>query len=169
LDLSSVFRGNFFFPVLKGEISGRMRLLAPPCRRMTLFQTSKMRWAASKAGCPQPGMTMAKDKIFLITPGFSDPAQPGETFVCPSCNQVEGLLASFPALAANIEVERVAFQRPRQPVVALLGEANQSLPLLLLADDAPADASTHEGLRFVNDTKRILALLAERHGFPKVH
>ena len=35
--------------------------------------------------------------------------------------------------------------------------------------EAPADAKTHGGARFVNDTKRILELLAERHGFPRLH
>lgn len=33
----------------------------------------------------------------------------------------------------------------------------------------PDDAQTLGEKRFVTDTNRILALLAERHGFPKVH
>lgn len=114
---------------------------------------------------------MSRDRLFLIAPGFEDPAAPGRTFFCPDCNQVEGVLASHPVLAERIEVVRVPFPRPRAPVVALLGEANQSLPVLILGDSAPApaDARTHDGLSFVTDTRRILELIAERHGVPFPH
>jgi hypothetical protein len=112
---------------------------------------------------------MAKDKLFLIAPGFTDPKRDDGPFVCPFCNQVEGLLASFPDLAKQIEVERVGFVRPRDKVVAALGEENQGLPVLILGDNPPADASSANGRHFIADTKRILQLLAERHGFPRLH
>ena len=114
---------------------------------------------------------MSRDKLFLIQPGFDDPKQPGQRFVCPYCNQIEGLLATFPELASRVDVARVPFLRPREAVIAALGEENQGLPVLVLGDEAeaPADAKTHGGARFVNDTKRILELLAERHGFPRLH
>ncbi|MBP2548949.1 hypothetical protein J2858_001865 [Neorhizobium galegae] len=112
---------------------------------------------------------MAKDRLFLIAPGFEDPKYPGTVFVCPYCNQVEGLLASFPALAQKIEVNRVGFLRPRADVIAVVGEENQSLPLLVLGDNPPEDAREAGGVHFVQDTKRILDLLAERHGFPRLH
>lgn len=112
---------------------------------------------------------MAKDKLFLLKPGFADPDRPGAVFVCPYSNQVEGLLAAFPERAAGIDITRVDFPRPRSEVVALLGEGNQSLPALVFGDDPPADALEHGGVRFISDTARILALLAERHGFPQVH
>jgi hypothetical protein len=113
---------------------------------------------------------MAKDKIFLIAPGFEDPKHPGKLFVCPYCNQVEGLLAAFPALAAKVEIERVPFLRPRQTVIAAIGEENQGLPVLVYGDNAPADASrAGNGQAFTSDTKAILAALAERHGFPYLH
>lgn len=113
--------------------------------------------------------TMAKDTLFLIAPGFEDPKHPGVRFVCPYCNQVEGLLASFPDLASRLDVHRVGFQRPRAAVIAAVGEENQGLPLLVLAGAAPDDAARHGETRFVADTKRILELLAERHGFPRLH
>jgi hypothetical protein len=112
---------------------------------------------------------MSRDKLFLISPGFSDPTKPGNNFVCPSCNAIEGLLASSPQLAAAIDVERVSFPRPRQPVIDAVGEENQSLPVLILSGDAPADAGDWRGTRFVGKTERILELLAERHGFPRIH
>ncbi|MGV1793046.1 DUF3088 domain-containing protein [Rhizobium sp. A37_96] len=112
---------------------------------------------------------MARDKLFLISPGFADPKHPGVSFVCPYCNAIEGLLASFPDLASAIDVERVAFLRPRQKVIDVAGEANQSLPLLIFAENPPDDAGDWNGTRFVNSTDRILELLAERHGFPRLH
>jgi hypothetical protein len=112
---------------------------------------------------------MARDKLFLISPGFADPKHPGVSFVCPYCNAIEGLLAAFPNLASEIDVDRVAFPRPRQKVIDAVGEENQSLPLLVLAENPPADAGNRNGTRFVNSTDRILELLTERHGFPRLH
>ena len=112
---------------------------------------------------------MSRDKLFLISPGFADPQHPGTVFVCPHCNGIEGLLASFPDLAAAIDVERVPFARPRQPVIDAVGEENQSLPVLVLGGDPPPDARERDGTHFVSATGRILELLAERHGFPRLH
>ena len=84
--------------------------------------------------------------------------------------EVEGLLASFPYLAANLDIERLPFPRPRQAVIALLGEENQSLPALIFGDGAiPDDAERHGEVAFIKSTRRILDLLAERHGFPRLH
>jgi hypothetical protein len=113
---------------------------------------------------------VARDKLFLIQPGFADPKRPGSLYVCPHCNQVEGLLAAFPELAAGLDVERVPFERPRRKVIELLGEENQGLPVLIFGDgNPPADAQRHDGVAFVTATRRILDLLAERHGFPRLH
>ena len=43
------------------------------------------------------------------------------------------------------------------------------LPLLILAENPPADAGDRNGTHFVNSTDRILELLTERHGFPRLH
>lgn len=112
---------------------------------------------------------MAKDTLFLISPGFEDPKHPGTRFVCPHCNQVEGLLASFPDLEKKLDVRRVGFARPRAEVIDAVGEENQSLPLLVFASDPPQDAIAHGDARFVQKTDRILQLLAERYGFPHIH
>lgn len=112
---------------------------------------------------------MAKDKLYLIKPGFTDPKRDDGPFVCPFCNQIEGLLASFPELASRIKVERVDFPRPRAAVIAVVGEANQGLPLLVFGSDAPDDAARHGDTAYMQDTNAILTLLAERHGFPKPH
>jgi hypothetical protein len=112
---------------------------------------------------------LAKDKLFLIKPGFTDPKRDDGPFVCPFCNQIEGLLASFPALAEKLDVERVEFARPRQAVIAVVGEANQGLPLLVFGDDAPEGSARRDDVAYVQDTNTILTVLAERHGFPLPH
>ena len=95
----------------------------------------------------------------------------GRTFYCWHCALMEGVLASFPELTPDLEVRQIAFARPRRDVTRLIGEANQSLPVLVLAEDAPADlpAAVHEGRRFVNEPMAILDILHRRHGYPPAH
>jgi hypothetical protein len=84
---------------------------------------------------------------------------------------MEGVLTSFPHLAARLDIERIAWPRPRLSVIELVGEDNQSLPLLLLADGdtSPHQTGTYGDRSFIADKDRILAALSERHGFPVPH
>jgi len=84
---------------------------------------------------------------------------------------MEGVLASFPALTGRLDVERVAWPRPRAAVVALMGEANPDLPVLVLPVGATSAHQTgnHQGRAFVAGRENILAALSERHGFPVPH
>lgn len=112
-----------------------------------------------------------RDKLYLLKPNFEDPAYPGKRFYCWHCALLEGVLASFPELAANLDVERVAWPRPRTRVIHLVGEDNQSLPLLVLAGEVLAElpVRSHEGIRFIADKDDILLALSLRHGFPEPH
>jgi hypothetical protein len=114
---------------------------------------------------------VTRDRLFLLQPGFEDPAYPGRRFYCWHCALLEGVLASFPDLAERIDVVRVAWPRPRQVVIDAAGEANQSLPLLLLADGAssPRQTGSHQGRALIADKDAILAALSDRHGFPDPH
>lgn len=114
---------------------------------------------------------MNRDTLFLLRPGFEDPAYPGRRFYCWHCALMEGVLASFPDLAGRLDVERIAWPRPRQAVIDLVGLENQSLPLLVLADGtaSPHQTGSHAGRGFIADNAQILAALAERHGFPDPH
>jgi hypothetical protein len=114
---------------------------------------------------------MERDRLFLLRPGFEDPAYPSRAFYCWHCALVEGVLASFPDLASRIDVERIGWVRPRQAVIALVGEEHQSLPLLVLADGATSRYQTgsHEGRSYIGETEKILAALSERYGFPDPH
>ncbi|WGR95708.1 DUF3088 domain-containing protein [Bradyrhizobium sp. ISRA443] len=112
-----------------------------------------------------------RDRLFLLKPGFEDPAFPGQRFYCWHCALLEGVLASFPDLEEAIDVERIAWPRPRQAVVALIGVENQSLPVLVLADDAEHGLETGRaiGRRFVEGKDAILRALTLRHGIPGAH
>ena len=69
---------------------------------------------------------------------FADPVYDGRMFYCEHCIIMEGVLSCFPDELAELQVERIPWPRPRQRVVDLIGEENQELPVLILADDAPS-------------------------------
>ncbi|MFH6785536.1 MULTISPECIES: DUF3088 domain-containing protein [Methylobacterium] len=112
-----------------------------------------------------------RDHLYLLAPDFTDPAYPGRRFYCWHCALMEGVLAGFPALGERLEVSRLPWPRPRQALVERVGEGNQSLPLLVLAPDAPDDLATgrYGDVRFIHDKDAILRALHLRHGFPEAH
>lgn len=114
---------------------------------------------------------MDRDLLFLLKPGFSDAALPGQSFICWTCTLVEGVLALYPDLQRRIDVRRVDFARPRADVIALIGAENQSLPVLVLADDAPAglENGVFQRRRFAEGKDAILRALTLRYGIPPVH
>jgi len=114
---------------------------------------------------------MMRDRLFLLRPDFEDPAYPGQRFYCWHCALLEGVLASFPWLSEHIDVERIAWPRPRRAVIDLVGEQNQSLPLLILSRDAPDGfaTGTYGSVRFVSGNDEILNVLSRRHGVPDPH
>jgi len=102
---------------------------------------------------------VSRDTLFMLEHAFADPEYGGEhVFYCKDCVTVEGLLALFPTLAANLDVVHVPWPRPRAEVVEALGEDNQNLPTLAFAEGG-----------FVNEIEALLAALHTRHGFPERH
>ncbi len=117
---------------------------------------------------------MSRDLLLLLEPGFTDPNHPGERFICPDGAPIEGLLAGDPGKIAALDIRRLPFAKPRQTVVDALDADHQSLPVLILGNDHSLPANTQHVQKlgdkhFVTDTRAILDLLAERHGFFKVH
>ncbi len=114
---------------------------------------------------------MEKDRLFLLNMGFHDGQYPGEQFFCPDCTLLEGLLAKNPELANAIEVTYVHFEKPRQAVIELAGEQNQSLPLLVLprGERSGFPAAEYHGRECLSELNDILATLSARHAFPKKH
>ena len=114
---------------------------------------------------------MLRDKLFILDIDFRDPAYPGEVFYCWHCALMEGLLSCYPEMASKLDVERIAWPRPRQEVIGLIGLDNQSVPVLVLADDAPDGLETgiFRGRRFVDDKDAILKALSVRYGIASPH
>lgn len=109
-----------------------------------------------------------KDRLFLMKPGFVNAGL--GPFYCGDSVAVEGLLGFFPELRDKVDVTYIEFPRPRQAIVDAIGEANQSVPVLILADDStvPEDVvvSTASGGRFISDEKDIRQYLSRTHALP---
>jgi hypothetical protein len=104
-----------------------------------------------------------KDVLFLIGAPFEDE---GAVWFCRDCVTMEGALALNPDWRANIDVRRLAYPRPRADVIALIGEENQSLPALVLADAgrAPPEAKRAGERAFITDVKAMLRYLHAQYG-----
>ena len=112
-----------------------------------------------------------KDMLFLLPADFDDGGAP---WYCRECAEVRGLLAYYPRLAEVLDVRTVDFQRPRAAMVALLGEAHQNAPTLVIGDrarDIPAHVPVKEagGRRFVDSAKAIGEYLAATYGIGRPH
>lgn len=113
----------------------------------------------------------AKATLYLLDPSFEDAAYPGQKFFCRHGALVEGVLGNFPEVREQLTIERVAFPRPRNVVIEAIGEANQSLPVLVLpaGESSPSATGIANGHAFASGSNAILATLAERHGLPVIH
>jgi hypothetical protein len=111
------------------------------------------------------------DRLFVYRPGFTDE---GQHWFCPFSAQVIGYLAYYPAVRATVELVELGFEKPRRPLVDLVGEGKDSLPCLVLGNEAPAHVEgvtigEHVGNRFVTKTIEILRYLAVTRGTPPPH
>jgi len=96
--------------------------------------------------------------------------------VCSSdLAQVIGMLTYYPQLRDTVDVVELPWPRPRQPLVDLLGEDHQALPLLVLGlATAPAAVdrvtiALARGRHYVEKTVEILRYLAATRGVPGPH
>lgn len=98
-------------------------------------------------------------KLFLLKADFQDASRAdGKRYFCPDCVMIEGLLSYYPRLLDELEVKYVNFARPRPAIVDLIGEENQSCPVLVLEDRT-----------FINDTAGIIQHLIEKHQIGHSH
>jgi hypothetical protein len=114
---------------------------------------------------------MHQDTLYLLKTDFIDN---GQHYYCPACAEVAGILAFYPALKAQVQVRHVDFPRPRPELAALLGEANQSCPVLVLAKvpaNLPSHLKVHMGNNhaFVEGAREIGDYFAHVHGTPLPH
>lgn len=109
------------------------------------------------------------DRLFLVNPDWHDDA--GGPWYCPAGAIIEGVLSFYPALKERLEIAYVDFPRPRAGIVELVGEENQSCPLLVLDEDVDwpdAQVSAATGRRFLQD-EAIIPYLADRYGIGRPH
>ena len=112
----------------------------------------------------------AKPILFLLKAGFPDPGHGPGGFYCPECAVIAGLLWYYPAVADKLDIRLVDAPRPRPDVVALIGEENQSCPVLVLPPgDAPAGVPQVNGRSFVSGPDKIVEFLADRFGTARSH
>ena len=110
-------------------------------------------------------MKPARDTLFIIRAPFEDPELSG-TWFCTSCATMEGTLLANPHWATHIDVKRSAYPRPRTDIISMIGEDNQSMPVLVLAAGStpPADAKEADGVFFLEEPKPIARYLAAAYG-----
>ena len=114
--------------------------------------------------------TTAKPILFLLRAGFPDPKHGPGGFYCPECATVAGILYYHPQLTEALDVRLVDVPRPRPEVVALVGEENQSCPVLVLPPgDLPAGVPVFNGRAFVSGPVPIVNFLADRYGTARSH
>jgi hypothetical protein len=110
-------------------------------------------------------MKPARDTLFIIRAPFEDPELSG-TWFCTSCATMEGMLLANPNWATHIDVKRSAYPRPRTDIISMIGEDNQSMPVLVLAAGStpPVDAKEADGVFFLPEPKPIARYLAAAYG-----
>ncbi len=108
---------------------------------------------------------MSNDTLYLLKPNFQDK---GKLYFCPGCAEVIGFLEFYPAIKQHLSVKYVDFPRPRPELVSLLGEKNQSCPVLVLGA-APTNlrpglnVQIANGRAFVEGGREITQYLARVH------
>ncbi len=114
---------------------------------------------------------MEKSILYMLTPWVEDNNQ--GPFYCPDCAIVEGYFFYAPEAKDQIEIRAVNFAKPRKELVAVLGEENQSSPVLVLRDEAKppeyAKKSLTTGKSFIDDPKMICEYLSKVYNTAKPH
>lgn len=112
------------------------------------------------------------DKLYLLKPDFMDGSK--GPYFCPGCAEVVGLMEYYPALKHLLDVHYINYSRPRTELVSLLGEENQSCPVMVLTEIKPnltghLKVQQANGHSFVEGPRAIAEYLAHVHkiGIPK--
>ena len=113
-----------------------------------------------------------RDHLFLLKPGFEDGGD-GKRYYCPHCTQIEGVLSFYPILRMEMDVTYIKFAHPRQPIVDLIGEENQSAPVLVVGDAGAVPKQLKppvaKGRSFFSGEEAIAEYLALRYGIGWPH
>ncbi|WP_417478464.1 DUF3088 family protein [Maricaulis sp.] len=111
----------------------------------------------------QPAIDTGKDILFLLTGAWDGVDGPR---LCADCCLMEGALLGNPHWTDAITIVRIEHPRPRPEIIALLGEAHQNAPTLILADQTHAhtQVETANDRRFLTDPIAICQQLATTYG-----
>lgn len=117
---------------------------------------------------------MPNDQLFLLPAGFADPAHGPGMYHCTDCARIEGLLSYFPQLRSQLTVAYVDFPRPREQLIALLGEPHQNCPTLVVHNATGAHAhllqrSPITGQSFCTGAHEISAYLQATYNVSAAH
>jgi hypothetical protein len=114
---------------------------------------------------------MEKHTLFTLKPGFYDGDE--GPFYCPHSVVIEGMLVYVPELENLVDIHRIDFTRPRPAVIELLGEENQSSPVLVLAEgsEVPPEAKISEttSRAFIDNEFQIAKFLSKDLGVMGPH
>jgi len=116
------------------------------------------------------GDASVKDQLYLVRPGFHNSG--AGPLYCGDSLPVERMLSFFPQLRTLLDVHYMDFPRPRAALVDLIGEDNQGLPVLILADgrqiqDGRNHTQSRAGKRFLCDEGGIRRYLSSQYGMPE--
>lgn len=137
-----------------------VRLASPTC------YLADFDFPEAESTSPDPN-PMNQDRLYLIRPGFFHEER--GPFYCPGCAEVLGLLEHYPFLKERVSLHYVDFARPRSELATLLGEENQSCPVLIVSKISdvlplPSVLRRAKGLAFVEGAREIGAYFALVHG-----
>jgi len=114
---------------------------------------------------------MKKITLYMLTPWME--GSNNGPFYCPDCAIVEGYFFYAPEAKDQIEIRPVEFSKPRKELIDILGQENQSSPVLIFSDEAPppeyAKKSLSTGKSFIDDPKMICEYLSETYHTVKPH
>ena len=103
-----------------------------------------------------------KDTLFILAAPFQDG---GFDWYCNDCATLEGALLANPHWNDRIDVRRIAYPRPRQQIIDLVGPDWQGCPMLVMDKDrAPGDAIIVGDYAILQDVRAIGRALTSRHG-----
>jgi hypothetical protein len=115
-------------------------------------------------------------KLFLLKPDFTDINldKEGKNYYCPHCAMIEGVIMYYPQLEKMIEIHRIDFKRPRKEIIELIGEENESCPVLIIDKARRKEAETSYfnvfgDKLFVNSDELIVRYFSENFGIGILH
>jgi hypothetical protein len=121
-------------------------------------------------------MLINMPKLFLLKPDFKDSKSDneGKLYFCPQCAMIAGIIKYYPQLETMLEINYVDFKKPRKAIIELIGEDNQSCPVLVIENNQEENVDlsyfkSYGDKLFINSTDSILKYLSEEYGIGNPH